>query len=211
MAPSNEKDLIVTIDQIVNKNTTSPKLKVVEATTKTLEAYLNENKDSKDKPDDLSRVRAALSHLKNAEKEFLIEEKDIYSSGAARSAAKKVMGWIKKNSTDSAGIRKVIDFADKVKKYDKPAKTSTTKTIGAYSVEIAHKGLDLIREILPAGKKEIKEALEAKAEKVVKDGKERLSCLGKAVSGVVSDITSAGADDKCDSVTVKNKKYNKKS
>ena len=157
MAYSTEKDLIVIISDIVNKNVTSPKLKVIEATTKTLEAYVSENKDSKDKPDDLSRVRAALSHLKNAEKEFLIEEKDIYSSGAARSAAKKVMGWIKKNSTNSAGIIKAIDFADKVKKYDKPAKTSTTKTIGAYSVEIAHKGLDLIKDILPAGKKEIKE------------------------------------------------------
>ena len=67
------------------------------------------------------------------------------------------------------------------------------------------------KKTIESTKKEIKDALEAKAQKVVKAGKERLTILGKAVSGVVTDITRAGADDKCEDVTVVNKKYNKKS
>ena len=80
----------------------------------------------------------------------------------------------------------------------------------AYAIDKVHAALDMIRDILPAGKKEIKEALQGKAQKVMVNGKARFTLLGKAVSGVVTDITPAGGDGKCDSVTVENKKYNKK-
>jgi hypothetical protein len=210
-AKSKPIDLIEIINNIVNKNITSPKLKLVEAATKSLDAYVNENKDATNKPDDLARVRAAIAHLKKAEKEFEIKEKDIYGSGLARNAAKKVLAWCGKNSNNAAGVKKACNFADKVKTHDKAPKTTAPKTIKAYAVDNALAALDMIRDILPAGKKEIKDALEAKAQKVVKAGKERLTILGKAVSGVVTDITRAGADDKCEDVTVVNKKYNKKS
>jgi hypothetical protein len=211
VAKPKPQDLIETIDNIVNKNITSPKLKLVQATTKSLDAYVDANKDSTNKPDDLARVRAAIAHLKKAEKEFEIKEKDIYASGKARNAAKKVMAWCAKNSRNSVGVEKACKFAEKVKEHDKAPKTTTRKTVKAYAIDNALAALDMIRDILPAGKKEIKDALEAKAQKVVKAGKERMTILGKAVSGVVTDITRAGADDKCEDVTVVNKKYNKKS
>ena len=152
---------------------------------------MEENKDATNKPDDLARVRAAIAHLKKAEKEFEIKEKDIYASGKARNAAKKVMAWCAKNSRNSVGVEKACKFAEKVKEHDKAPKTTTPKTVKAYAIDNALAALDMIRDILPAGKKEIKDAVEAKAQKVVKAGKERLTILGKAVSGVVTNITRA--------------------
>ena len=141
----------------------------------------------------------------------LIRRRSLKFSGKARNAAKKVMAWVVKNSRNSVGVEKAGRFFEKVEKYNKTPSTSSSNRIKDYAVDNALAALDMIRDILPAGKKEIKDALEAKAQKVVKAGKERLTILGKAVSGVVTDITRAGADDKCEDVTVVNKKYNKKS
>ena len=154
-AEQKPQDLIEIIDEIVNKNVTSPKLKVVQATTKSLDAYVNENKDATNKPDDLAQVRAAIAHLKKAEKEFDVKEKDIYSSGKARNASKKVLAWCGKNSGNAAGIKKACAFAEKVRTHDKKPKTIPADGVKAYDKDKALSALDMIRDILPSGKKEI--------------------------------------------------------
>ena len=206
-----EVDLLEIIREIESGGEVSRKLGDVETLRKNLENYVAPFKGKgKTKPNDFAAVNKAITQIKEAEKAFEIDEKEMYSSSKAKSAEKKIDKWIRTNATNSTAIIKVLHFREKVVKASKKPKASAPKTIKAYSVEIAHKALDAIKDSLPAGKKEIKEALEAKAEKVVNDGKEKLTYLGKAVSGVVNDITRAGQDAKCETVSFENKKYDKK-
>jgi hypothetical protein len=106
----------------------SSKLGDVEALRKRLENYVapykGEANKGKKKPNDYGVVGKAITKLKEAEKVFAIDESEMFSSAKAKNAEKKVDSWIRKNTTNAAGIGKALDFREKVLKASKKTKSS---------------------------------------------------------------------------------------
>jgi hypothetical protein len=213
-----EKALPAVIDELEGKQTVSKKLETVTQAKSNLQSYVDSYKGKKGAPADMTQCRKAIAHLKRAESEFDVKEEDIYTSGAAINASKRVISWIKSNSTDGTGILKVIEFQEKMEaavkkkkaKENKPKNSGSSDNYkGERDDEIIKTVVALIPDALknekgepkPLGKAEIKEALEKVADKAGK-------IKNKAVSGFVNAWISAGKSMKCNLLHEhKGKKY----
>ena len=205
--PEYKKPLPTVVEELLKeKDVSSQQSTIIEARQK-LEIYVGSQSETIPKPIDYAQSKRAIALLKKAEKEFAVSVNDIYASPAAAAAAKKVLPWIKDNSTQSQHIKNLLDFFEKV---EKAKKTSAPRKepVDRYNPDADDSLIDTILEKIPTKepltKKEITEELEKVAEQV--EGKMKIA--GKAVSSFVSAWVSGGKSDKCEKLHEhKGKKY----
>tara|TARA_R110002020_G_scaffold379473_1_gene590670 strand:- start:1031 stop:1678 length:648 start_codon:yes stop_codon:yes gene_type:complete len=204
-----EKSLPEVVEKLLQKKEVSQQQNViVEARTK-LEVYTDSLKEVKVKPADYAQAKRAISLMKKAEKEFVVSEGDIYSSAVAVNASKKVISWIKDNTTEAQNIGMLLEFRDKVEKAakKKPA-TAKKENVDKYRADKHDSLIDAILGLIgqeeALTKKELTEKLEGQGHK--KDGSLLINDV--AVSSYVSAWVAAGKSDKCDKLHEhKGKKY----
>lgn len=204
-----EKSLPEVVEKLLQKKEVSQQQNViVEARTK-LEVYTDSLKEVKVKPADYAQAKRAISLMKKAEKEFVVSEGDIYSSAVAVNASKKVISWIKDNTTEAQNIGMLLEFRDKVEKAakKKPA-TAKKENVDKYRADKHDSLIDAILGLIgqeeALTKKELTEKLEGQGHK--KDGKLLINDV--AVSSYVSAWVAGGKSDKCDKLHEhKGKKY----
>jgi hypothetical protein len=197
-----EANLLDQIDAIAAGGEVSTKQADVKTLRKNFENYRKSNENSKKKPDDHGAVGKVVAILKEAEKLFDIDENKLYASSKAQSLAKKVNQWCKDNARKNPdGVIKALDFQDEVAKATKRAKATSKKggsskaSGNAADLNLLEKSLKLLEEqniAWPAGKEALLETWEKAGD--VKDK------LGKAASGLYTNLVRAAKDDKCETI-----------
>ena len=199
---TNEAGLLDQIKEIDAGGEVATKQADVKTLRKNFENYRKTNENSTKKPDDYGAVGKVITILKEAEKLFDIDENKLYASSKAKSLANKVNEWCIDNAEENpTGVITAIKFQDAVAKATKRAKATSKKggsskaSGNAADLNLLEKSLKLLEEqniAWPAGKEALLETWEKAGD--VKDK------LGKAASGLYTNLVRAAKDDKCGTI-----------